>query len=94
MFFHRKANCGKAKPCSSCHLYPSKRSHNFLLVVYYVFDLEWCKDALAVFLFIVSELLGRTTGQSKSSYAVNIFKNLLHSIPKLNISLKTLKHCR
>ncbi len=50
-----------------------------LLAVYYVFDLEWCKEVLAVFLFIESELLERTTDQSKSSNAVNIFKNLLHS---------------
>jgi hypothetical protein len=66
----------------------------FLLAVYYVFDLELCKDVLAGFLFIESELLERTISQSKSSYAVNIFMNLLHSIPKLNISYKKLKHCR
>jgi hypothetical protein len=52
-----------------------------LLAVYYIFDLEWCKDVLAVmFLLIESELLlERTTYQSKSSNAVNIFKNLLYS---------------
>ncbi len=50
------------------------------LMAPYVFDLEWCKYVMEVLLFIEFERLERTTEQLKSSNAVNIFKNLLHTI--------------
>ncbi|KAI9560451.1 hypothetical protein GHT06_014470 [Daphnia sinensis] len=48
-----------------------------LIAVYYVFDLQWCKEAMTVLLFIESEVIARKTEQSKCCNAVNLLKNLL-----------------
>ena len=48
-----------------------------LLAVYYVFDLQWCKEVEPVLLVIEGEVIGLITEQLKSCSAASIFRNFV-----------------
>ncbi len=48
-----------------------------LLAVYFVFDLQWCKEVEPVLLFLEGEVIERITEQLKSCSAASLFHNMI-----------------